>query len=124
MPRKKIAIDPVQVETLARLGATNTEIAAFFGVDEGTIRKRFSEFLTKGRQNGKIKLRTLQWRAAEKGNVAMLIFLGKNILKQSDKTVTEHTGIDGKPIAVEDVSESQARKMAEEFIRTNAQKSE
>jgi hypothetical protein len=64
---------------------TNVEIAAFFGVDEGTIRKGYSEILTKGREIGKGKLRDLQWRAAEKGNAALLIWRGKQYLGQSEK---------------------------------------
>ena len=36
----------------------------------------------------KIKLRKLQWKSAEKGNVTMQIFLGKNILGQQDRLET------------------------------------
>jgi hypothetical protein len=61
------------------------EIGDYFGVNEGTIRKGYSAFLIKGRANRKAKLRQLQWRSAEAGNVAMLIFLGKNELGQSDR---------------------------------------
>ena len=32
-----------------------------------------------------MRLRQLQWKSAEKGNVSMLIFLGKNILGQQDR---------------------------------------
>lgn len=85
MARPRKDIDAEQVQKLASLGLKNTEIADFFAVDEGTIRKRFSERLTKGRTLRKAKLRELQWRAAEGGNIAMLIFLGKNELGQSDK---------------------------------------
>jgi len=40
--------------------------------------------LTKGRAKGKMRLRQLQWQAAEKGNTSMLIFLGKQMLGQMD----------------------------------------
>ncbi len=36
----------------------------------------------------KIKLRKLQWKSADKGNVTMQIFLGKNILGQKDRHET------------------------------------
>jgi len=85
MARPKLEIDPIQVERLAQLHCTNVEIAAFFGCDEGTIRKRFSEELAKGRGTGKISLRRSQWKAAENGNVTMLIWLGKQILGQKDR---------------------------------------
>tara|TARA_R100001086_G_C11730811_1_gene229634 strand:+ start:330 stop:560 length:231 start_codon:yes stop_codon:yes gene_type:complete len=60
------------------------EIAEFFGCDESLIRKSYSEYLTKGRAKGKMRLRQLQWQSAEKGNTSMLIFLGKQMLGQTD----------------------------------------
>ena len=89
---KKYNIDTEQVEKLAGLGCTNTEIASFFDVGEHVIRKSYAEFLEKGRDKGKIRLRQWQMKAAERGNVAMLIWLGKQMLGQSDKqeiTTTE-----------------------------------
>ena len=82
---KKYLIDTKDVFKLASYGCTNVEIADFYGCDEGLIRKSYSEFLTKGRANVKIKLRKLQWQSAENGNVTMQIFLGKNMLGQQDK---------------------------------------
>ena len=82
---KKYDIEPEQVERLAGFGCTNTEIASFFGCDESLIRKSYSEYLTKGRDKGKIRLRQMQWTSAGNGNVAMLIWLGKQLLGQSDK---------------------------------------
>ena len=86
---KKYDIDPEQVERLAGFGCTNVEIASFFGCDESHVRKNYSEYLTKGREKGKIRLRQLQWSAASSGNVSMLIWLGKQILGQTDKTEVE-----------------------------------
>ena len=82
---KKYNIDTEEVFKLASYGCSNVEIADFYGCDESLIRKSFSEYLLKGRAKGKIRLRQLQWASAEKGNVAMLIFLGKNLLGQQDK---------------------------------------
>ena len=86
---KKYNIDTKEVQTLASIGCSNTDIAEFYGCDESLIRKSYSEFLAKERQSGKVKLRGLQWAAAEAGNIAMLIWLGKNILGQSDKAEVE-----------------------------------
>ena len=80
---KKHDIDTKQLQNLARLGCTNTEIADFFGRSENTIR-RYGEYLTKGRAECKMRLRQMQWRSAEKGNVTMQIFLGKQMLGQAD----------------------------------------
>jgi hypothetical protein len=87
--RPKLDIPELKVEQLASFGCTNTEIAQFFGVDESTIRKGFPENLTKGRASGKIKLRQLQMRAAEGGNVSMLIWLGKQVLGQQERSEIE-----------------------------------
>ena len=85
---KKYNISDREVLKLASYGCSNVEIADFYGCDESLIRKSYSEYLTKGRANVKIRLRKLQWQSAENGNVTMQIFLGKNILGQQDKIET------------------------------------
>ena len=93
---KKYNIKPKDIEKLASFGCTNKEIASYFGCDESLIRKSYSEFLTKGRDKGKIRLRQLQWKVAEQGNVQMLIWLGKNVLFQSDTPMLdEDTLVEG-----------------------------
>jgi len=89
MSRAKLDIDAEQVEALASYGCTNTEIASFFECNETTIRKRFSENLTKGRDGGKIRLRKKQFQVAMAGNVSMLIWLGKQTLGQKDQQEIE-----------------------------------
>ena len=81
---KQYDIKPDEVQKLASYGCTNTEIADFYGCDESTIRKGYSESLTKGRTMGKMRLRQIQWKIAENGNCTMAIWLGKNMLGQSD----------------------------------------
>jgi len=84
MARPKLNINGEEVQKLASFGCTNVEIADFFGCSEGTIRKGYSEYLTKGRSMKKLRLRQIQWKIAENGNAAMAIWLGKNELGQSD----------------------------------------
>ena len=92
---KKYDIDTKQVEKLASYGCTVREVANFFGCSEDLIKKSYSQFMTKGKDSGKIRLRKLQWNAAEKGNVPMLIWLGKQVLGQTDKQeLTEIKPID------------------------------
>ncbi len=86
---KKYDIDTEEVQKLAKYGMTNVEIADFFGCDESLIRKSYSEYLTKGRAKMKLRLRQLQWKSAEKGNAVMLIWLGKQMLGQSDIPIGE-----------------------------------
>ena len=85
----KYKIKGEEVQKLSKFGMTNIEIADFFGCDESLIRKSYSEYLTKGRAEMKLRLRQLQWKSAEKGNAVMLIWLGKQILGQSDIPVGE-----------------------------------
>ena len=85
---KKYNIKENEVKKLASYGCSNVEIADFYGWDESLIRKSYSEFLNKGRADMKIKLRKLQWKSADKGNVTMQIFLGKNIIGQKDRHET------------------------------------
>ena len=80
----KYNIKGEEVQKLSKFGMTNVEIADFFGCDESLIRKSYSEYLTKGRAEMKLRLRQLQWKSAEKGNAVMLIWLGKQLLGQSD----------------------------------------
>ena len=87
----KYNIKGEEVQKLSKFGMTNVEIADFFGCDESLIRKSYSEYLTKGRAEMKLRLRQLQWKSAEKGNAVMLIWLGKQILGQSDIPVGEDT---------------------------------
>ena len=92
---KKYNIENKDVEKLASYGCTNREIASYFGCSEDLIKKSYSSFLTKGRDEGKIRLRKMQWRSAEKGSVPMLIWLGKQVLGQTDKQeITEVKPID------------------------------
>lgn len=85
MGRPKLNINPEEVLKLARLHCTMEEMAGFFGCSVDTLENRFSDVINKGRKEGKMKLRDMQLQAAMKGNVVMLIWLGKQMLGQSDK---------------------------------------
>jgi hypothetical protein len=77
----------LQVEKLSSCGLTNKEIADALGYDDTTLKRKFENFLTKGRANLKQKLKRKQIQVAMQGNVAMLIWLGKQYLDQSEKVV-------------------------------------
>jgi hypothetical protein len=80
---KKI-VPPDEVYKLAEIGCTDREIAEWFMIKEDTLRYNFADYLTKGRAGLKRRLRAIQLDVALKGNAVMLIWLGKNILGQSD----------------------------------------
>lgn len=73
------------VEGMASVGATNQEIAEFLGVNVSTLTRRFAEKLSKTRSGMRVKLRRVQMQSALSGNVAMMIWLGKQILDQKER---------------------------------------
>lgn len=81
---RKRVVPPKDVYELAAIGCTDREIARWFDVDEQTLRNNFSDILEKGREDLKHSLRRAQIKLALSGNAVMLIWLGKNILGQTD----------------------------------------
>ena len=90
--RALLEIDADKVEMLASFGCSTVEIAKLHNCSETTIRTKFREEIERGRESMKIKLRQLQWKRAESGSNAMLIFLGKQYLGQSDRNELELVG--------------------------------
>ncbi len=107
-PRKEI--DWNDVDNLCRFHAPANEIADYisvtmFAISYDTLDRRaqeehgmtFAEYVRqKSISFGKCRLRQLQWEAAEKGNVTMLIWLGKQMLDQRDQQALQVAGPDGK----------------------------
>jgi len=85
--RDKKVVPPRDVERLAQMGCKDSEIAEWFGIDENTLRYNFSVELLKGKLALNQSLRQAQIRLALTGNAVMLIWLGKNILGQSDTPI-------------------------------------
>lgn len=89
-------IDKQQFEKLCGMQCTLAEVADYFDCSEDTIERwcrrnykdNFAEVFEKKRQRGKISLRRMQWRLAEK-NATMAIFLGKQYLGQRDFSEVE-----------------------------------
>jgi len=99
MARPVAKIDKKTFEGLCGIQCTERETCDFFDVTDKTLNswcrreygKGFSDIYAQKKGVGKVSLRRMQWQSAEKGNVAMQIFLGKNILGQSDNP-PEETG--------------------------------
>jgi hypothetical protein len=105
MARPKKVIDPKLVQDLASIGCKTTEIAAIVGASVDTLDRRFAEEMNKGRNNLRCSLRRWQLDAAKKGNVTMLIWLGKQLLDQKDVARMEHeAGDQGFQITVNDLT--------------------
>ena len=91
MARPKKEIDQKQFEALCGLQCTLLEICDALDVSDKTLYgwckrtygEHFSEVFAKKRGKGKISLRRMQWRLAEK-NASMAIWLGKQYLGQRE----------------------------------------
>ncbi len=105
--RPKLDIDAEQVTRLARLHCTMQEMADFFGCHRETLRENFSPQIDKGRSEGNISLRRKQWQmAVEKGNVVMLIWLGKQMLGQRNEIIESDSNT---PLPIYDIIEEQKK---------------
>ena len=91
MARPKFKIDYDMVEKLAGIQCTQQEIASFLGCSVDTLQRdeTFCGIYKKGMDSGKMSLRRIQYKLAEK-NTAMAIFLGKQYLGQKDNIEVEH----------------------------------
>jgi len=91
--RPKKQINWSEVDKLCEIQATAEEIAVWFKCSPDTLSracraekgKGFAEYLAEKRGRGKVSLRRKQFNLALRGNVTMLIWLGKQWLDQSDK---------------------------------------
>lgn len=82
--RDKRVVTPPDVEKLSSLGCKDSEIASWFGISEDTLRYNFLTELMRGRESLKHSLRRAQISLALSGNPTMLIWLGRNLLGQSE----------------------------------------
>ena len=97
-PRKEIDFD--QFETLCKIQCTEIEIASVLGISVDTLERRckehygvsFADAYEEKRSDGRASLRRMQAKAAEAGNITMMIWLGKQWLGQTDQQHIEHTG--------------------------------
>ena len=84
--RPKKVIDYNLTEKLAHIMCTQEEIATMFDCDVRTLQRdeEFCRVFKKGKENGKMSLRRAQMRLAQT-NASMAIWLGKNMLGQTDR---------------------------------------
>lgn len=90
-------------EKLCGMWCTLIEIADFFGVSEDTVEswckdvygERFSDVYKKRSSQGNVSLRRWQLKSAEKGNVTMQIWLGKQHLGQKERVEVETDSSNG-----------------------------
>lgn len=97
MARPKKIINKKQFENLCAIQCTKEEICSVLDVTDKTLDKwvketynqYFSVVFKQKREFGLMSLRRKQMESALNGNTTMQIFLGKNLLKQSDTPVLD-----------------------------------
>ena len=92
--RPPIKLDEERIGRLAFSGCKNSEIAHVVGCDDQTLTNNYSLILDKKRAERKAALRSKQTERALKGDIPMLIFLGKNDLEQTDRQTQEIPGVE------------------------------
>lgn len=100
MARPKLQLDEGLIERLAMIHCPISEIAAALNCSRDTLERNYAAIIAKGYENGKTTLRRMQFEAAKKGNTAMLIWLGKQLLGQKDTQTLNTDG--GFKIVIED----------------------
>ncbi len=74
-----------KIEKCALAGCYTKTISRLTKIPEETIRRRFGDLISERRAQRKLNIRNFQNLLASRLNPAMLIFLGKNDLGQTDK---------------------------------------
>jgi hypothetical protein len=86
MKKKHYKLDKELIAKLATIHCTYQEIADVVGTSTTTLQKSYKELIEQCRAEGKMSLRRKMMSVAnDKGDVRMLIFLGKNYLGMKDQ---------------------------------------
>jgi len=96
--RPLVDIDWDKVDSMCKIQCTGDEIASVLNIHYDTLHNackrekgmNFSDYLPQKALAGKASLRRTQWKTATGGNPTMQIWLGKNMLGQTDKQEIDH----------------------------------
>jgi hypothetical protein len=112
--RPKKFVDLELVEKLAHIQCTYPEIAATLGLSVDTLlrNKDFAATYKRGAEGGRKSLRRMQFESANKGNIAMQIFLGKQYLGQSDHVVNDVRRLP----SLRDMTSEELRQAIDEYL--------
>ena len=115
MGKPKKQVDFELVDKLLEIQCTQREVLSVIGVSKDTLKARIREnfdmswndYAEDKRRVGKTSLRRAQFqKAVESGNATMLIWLGKQMLGQSDKQEIENTNYEMPTVLVDDTEDT------------------
>jgi hypothetical protein len=78
-------IDTGLLQRLAKIHCTMNEISEIMGVSVDTLTRNYADLIKEAKAHGNASIRRKQYKKAMSGDNTMLIWLGKQLLKQSDK---------------------------------------
>jgi len=114
----RIKIDPAQIIALAARDCSNVEIATHFDINVDTLTRRFRKELDKGREQGKMAIRTVLYdEAVNKKNTRLIEHLSKTRLKNIETTKVENSGHTSQEISMK-LSEEKVQHLSREELRT------
>ena len=109
-------VNPQIVWMMAELGCPEKEIAEYLGVSESTLKFNFSVYMAKARTHLHMKLRRAQLHnAIQNQNATMQIWLGKNMLGQTDNPL-ENNQPDILPWHSDDALEQVQEELLEDIV--------
>jgi len=83
-PKNPYKINLSKLAESARYQATDQELADKFGLSLEKLKRNYMPIVDKNRASGREALRIMQFEKAMQGDTRMLIWLGKQYLKQTD----------------------------------------
>lgn len=89
MARPRKQVDEKLIYELALIHCTDEEISRIIGISPDTLHRHYAEIVSKGKDEGKARIRRAQIKYALAGNHTLLIWLGKCILQQVEFTQDE-----------------------------------
>lgn len=114
-----VILNETQLETLAGMGCTLKEMAAFFKCDVSTLTRNYADVLEQGRENGKVSVRRMLWKQGERGNSVALKYLVHNVLKErieekADNFIVQNTDIQEQLKKLQVLSPEDIKRLAKE----------
>lgn len=88
--RPKLQLDERYIMKLAKEQNTVASIAKVMECDDQTLTANYMELIERGWEEGKVDLRSYQWKSAENGSTRMQEWLGINVLGQKSRIEDEN----------------------------------
>ena len=121
MARPRIEIDEHQLQTLASIGCTQEEMAAFFKCSVDTIKRNYAECLHSGVEQGKMSARRIIWDHFKKGHAVATKYVIHNILKERIEPEPK-TEIDVTPSSVREALNNVSTEMILQIVKAHEKK--